>query len=240
MAYDGRVKAARAAAGRRGLSAVLRWVLRAAFLLVGLWLALIVAYRWVEPPLTPLMMLRLAEVSSIGHRPRPLAQIAPALAIAVIAAEDNNFCRHRGIDWSAVGEALEDYEQRGRLRGASTITMQTARNLFLWPGGGLMRKTIEAPLALAIDFVWPKRRIIEVYLNVIEWGPGLFGAEAAARHYFGKPASTLSSREAVLLAAILPNPRRWSAARPSAYIHDRAERIERRMDQLGGLAHCAR
>lgn len=207
--------------------------------LIAIWLGLIVLYRWVDPPITPLMVLRMAEGAGIDHRTRPLAQIAPALARSVIAAEDNRFCMHRGIDWSAVGEAIEEFHDDGRLRGASTITMQLARNLFLWPGGGVARKAIEAPIALTIDALWPKYRIVEVYLNVVEWGPGIYGAEAAAHVHFRKSAARLSRREAAILAAVLPNPRRWSAGQPSAYIVERAHRIASRIDMLGDLLACA-
>ena len=133
--------------------------------------------------------------------------------------------------------APPDWEP-GRLRGASPITMQTARNLFLWPGGGFVRKAVEAPLALAIDFAWPKRRVVEVYLNIVEWGPGIYGAEAAAQAHFGVAAADLTERQAALLAAVLPNPRRWSAGEPTGYIVERAAGIRRRAGQLGPLLDC--
>lgn len=205
---------------------------------VVLVLVLIVLYRWVDPPVTPLMLLRLPEAGAIRRDPVPLDAIAAALPRSVVASEDNRFCLHHGIDWDAVAEALDDYEEDGRLRGASTITMQVARNLFLWPGGGFVRKAIEAPIALAIDFLWPKRRIIEVYLNIAEWGEGIYGAEAAAQAYFKKPAKALTAREAALMAAVLPNPRRWSPASPSRYIAGRAGTIQGRIGQLGPLLAC--
>jgi monofunctional biosynthetic peptidoglycan transglycosylase len=223
---------------------VIRRVARAALLavaaIIALWLAGIIAYRWIEPPLTPLMLIRLAEGEGLDHRPRPLAALAPSLGDAVIAAEDNRFCLHRGVDWNAVGEALDDLEEKGRLRGASTITMQVARNLFLWPGGGVARKAAEVPLAYAIERLWPKRRILEVYLNIAEWGHGLYGAEAASRAHFRKPAARLSPHEAALLAAVLPNPRRWDAGRPTDYIERRAGAIEARIARLGTLLACKR
>lgn len=233
--------AARSARGLRLSAAVRRLgrlALKVAAWLIAIWFGSIVLYRWVDPPVTPLMLLRLTEEVGIDRRTRPLEQVAPALVRSVIAAEDNRFCIHRGIDWSAIGEAIDDYQDAGRLRGASTITMQLARNLFLWPGGGVIRKAIEAPIALAIDALWPKRRIAEVYLNVVEWGPGIYGAEAAAHVHFGKSAARLTGREAALLAAVLPNPRRWSAGRPSGYIVERAKRISARTDKLGGLLAC--
>ncbi len=206
--------------------------------LIGLVAVLLVVYRWVGPPVTPLMLLRLPEAGTIRRDAVPLDAVAAALPRSVIASEDNRFCRHHGIDWGAVADAIDDYEEDGRLRGASTITMQVARNLFLWPGGGFARKAIEAPLALAIDFLWPKRRIIEVYLNIAEWGDGIYGAEAAAQAYFRKPAKALTGREAALLAAVLPNPRRWSPATPTRYIAGRAGTIQGRIGQLGPLLDC--
>ncbi|MCC7272037.1 MAG: monofunctional biosynthetic peptidoglycan transglycosylase [Alphaproteobacteria bacterium] len=208
---------------------VLGWTL---LVLALLPFALIVLYRWVDPPGTPLMVIRRIEGAAIDHRAAPLDAVAPALPRAIIAAEDNRFCGHAGIDFDAVRDALDEQEETGRLRGASTITMQLARNLFLWPGGGFARKALEAPLALAIDALWPKRRVMEVYLGVIEWGDGIFGAEAAARRHFRKPARALGRSEAARLAAVLPNPRRWNAAAPTAYIQRRAAIIDRRIDQL--------
>jgi len=221
---------------------VLRRLLRLVGLVVaglaGLMALLIVAYRWIDPPVTPLMLLRLPEAGTIRRTGLSLDEIAPTLPRSVIASEDNRFCLHHGIDWDAVADAIDDYEEDGRLRGASTITMQVARNLFLWPGGGFLRKGIEAPIALAIDLLWPKRRVIEVYLNVAEWGDGIYGAEAAAQAYFKKPAKSLSSREAALMAAVLPNPRRWSPANPTRYIAGRAGTIQGRIGQLGPLLDC--
>ncbi|MCK6449639.1 MAG: monofunctional biosynthetic peptidoglycan transglycosylase [Alphaproteobacteria bacterium] len=205
---------------------------------VGTVLAVIVAYRVVDPPVTPLMLIRKSEGATLKHRNVPLEKIAPSLPRAAIAAEDNRFCQHHGIDFDAVQDAIEEREETGRVRGASTITMQVARNLFLWPGGGYPRKAVEAALALTIDALWPKRRIIEVYLNIAEWGDGVFGAEAAARHHFGKPAAQLSAHEAALLAATLPSPRKWHAGRPGPYVQGRAQTIQGRSGQLGPLLAC--
>lgn len=215
----------------------MRFLLRLAktilLVLLVFWLGGLVLFRFVDPPVTPLMLIRSIERGGwIDYRPRDLEAVVPALARAVIASEDSRFCFHRGIDLGAVQEAWDDYGETGRLRGASTITMQVARNLFLWPGGGFIRKAIEAPLALALDFLWPKRRIVEVYLSIAETGPGLFGAEAAAQAHFGKTAARLSEAEAARIAAVLPNPNRWSAARPTAYIERRAGIIRGRMGQL--------
>jgi len=215
-----------------------RLVLWGTLAVLGTLLALIIAYRVVDPPITPLMLIRQHEGATLTRRNVSLSRIAPALPRAAIAAEDNRFCQHHGIDFDAVQDAIEESEETGRLRGASTITMQVARNLFLWPGGGYPRKAVEAGLALTIDALWPKRRIIEVYLNIAEWGDGVFGAEAAARHHFGKSAAQLSSHEAALLASTLPSPRRWHAGRPGAYVQRRAQMIQGRIGQLGPLLAC--
>jgi monofunctional biosynthetic peptidoglycan transglycosylase len=197
----------------------------------------VLAYRWIDPPGTPLMVPRIAEGDGADYRPRPLAAVPPSLARAVIASEDNRFCVHRGVDWTAVDDALDDWDRRGRLRGAST--MQVARNLFLWPGGGFARKAVEVPLAFVIDALWPKRRVLEVYLQIAEWGRGIFGAEAAAQAHFGKPARLLSPHEAALLAAILPDPRHRDPAHPSAAVARRAEAILSRAAGLGAFLACA-
>jgi monofunctional biosynthetic peptidoglycan transglycosylase len=166
-------------------------------------------------PVSALMVERRLTGARVERIWIPFDAISPAVAEAVIAAEDARFCAHRGIDWGEVREALADAEEGGRLRGGSTITQQVAKNLFLWPGRSLVRKALEAPLALWIDFVLPKRRILEIYLNIAEWGPtGEFGIEAGARRAFGKSARALTAHEAALMAAILPNPIRRSASRP--------------------------
>jgi monofunctional biosynthetic peptidoglycan transglycosylase len=200
----------------------------------------LLAYRFVPVPVTPLMAIRLAEGEGLRKEWVPLEEIATALAEAVVAAEDNRFCGHWGCDWDAIGEAIAEAQAGERLRGASTITMQTAKNLFLWPGRNPIRKALEAWLTPQIELLWPKRRIVEVYLNVAEMGPGVYGAEAAARAYFHKPASALSRYEAALIAAILPNPRQWSPRRPTAYLQDRARTISTRIDQLGPMLDCVR
>ena len=155
---------------------------------------LVALYRVVPPPATPLMLLRAAQGYGMTKTWRPLDEISPNLVRAVIAGEDARFCQHHGFDWEAIEAAWERYERGGgRLVGASTISMQTAKNLFLWPGRDWLRKGLEAWFTAWIELFWSKRRIIEVYLNVVEWGPGIYGAEAAARHYFGKPAASLTA-----------------------------------------------
>ncbi len=200
---------------------------------VLLWLTGLLLFRYVNPPVTLTMVLSAYHNQRwIQHDNVALNAVSISLQRAVIASEDGRFCTHHGIDFDAVEDAVEDYQERGKLRGASTISMQVARNVFLWTGGGVLRKVLEAPLALALDTLWPKRRILEIYLNIAEWGPGIFGAEAAAHYYFNKPALTLSSLEAARLAAILPNPIRWHASRPTAYIEHRSSLIQTRMIQL--------
>ena len=221
---------------------ILRWLVRfLARCLLGLaclWIAASLVYRWVDPPGTPLMLLRWPEVARIDYRPVAAARIAANLAQAMIASEDQAFCLHHGIDLNQVGDALNEFQSRGRLRGASTITMQTARNLYLWPGGGILRKALEVPIALMLELVLSKSRIMALYLNIVEWGEGIFGAEAAAQHYFHRSAARLSRHEAALLAAVLPNPRHWSPGQPTDYIRERAALIEGRMGKLGAYYQC--
>jgi monofunctional glycosyltransferase len=222
------------------LGRILRLAVITVLMLAAGVLSLILLYRWIDPPVTPLMLLRYPEAGRIDRTRMPLHAISRELQYAVIASEDNRFCRHHGIDWGAVNDAVEEYDAQGRLRGASTITMQLARNLFLWPGGGFFRKGIEVILALAIDALLPKRRILEIYLNVVEWGEGIYGAEAASRAYFRASAARLTRHDAALLAAVLPNPRRWTPARPSNYIAERAAVIQGRIGQLEGYFDCLR
>lgn len=205
------------------------WV---AILGLGLPLAVVVVYRAVSPPATPLMLIRLAEGAGLTRRWVPLAGISPELMRAVIASEDAKFCVHHGFDWQAIDNAVERYEDGGPVLGASTISMQTAKNVFLWPSRNFIRKGLEAGFTVLLEALWGKRRILEVYLNVVEWGPGLYGAEAAARRYFGKPAAALSRREAAALAAVLPNPRQWSPVHPEGRVQARIRLIEARMGHV--------
>lgn len=208
-------------------------------LLALLWvpLALILVHRFVPVPITPLMIIRLVEGEGLRKDWVALEDIAPALPRAVIAAEDNLFCEHFGFDWEALSDQIETLLGGGRPRGASTITMQTAKNLFLWPERSLLRKALEAWFTPQIELLWDKRRILEVYLNIVEFGPGIYGAEAAARAHFGKAASALGAHEAALLAAILPSPREWSPR--GGYAQERATTIRRRIEQLGPRLDCA-
>lgn len=188
-----------------------------AMLFLG-WLALIAALTAlysVTPPVSTLMLARWATFQGVERRPVPLFAISPHLARAVVMSEDARFCRHGGVDWAALGHVIAASDEDGPARGASTLTMQLVKNLYLWPGRSYIRKGLEIPLAVALDLVWSKKRIMEAYLNVAEWGDGVFGAEAAARRAFGKSAAALTPREAALLATALPNPRLRQADRPS-------------------------
>ena len=193
----------------------------------------LILYRFVPPPGTPLMAIRLFEGEGIKKHWMPLDSIAAALPQSVVAAEDNLFCQHWGIDLEAMREQVELAIDGETTRGASTISMQLAKNLFLWPGRNIIRKGLEAWLTVYVELVLPKRRILELYLNVAEWGHGIYGAEAAAQAHFGIPASRLSPSQASLLAAVLPNPREWSAAAPSSYVAGRARLYRQRIPQLG-------
>ena len=212
---------------RRGLLARLVMILLA--LLLGVPGAGVILYAAVPPPVTPLMVLRLFEGEGLSREWRPREAIAPDLFRAVIAAEDGRFCEHFGFDGVELAKAFRDWRRGRRVRGASTITMQTAKNLFLWPGRQFVRKAAEAWITPWLELGWSKARILEIYVNIAEWGPGIYGAEAASRAYFGKSADALSANEAALLAAALPNPRVWSPAKPSTYLRERARVIRARM-----------
>jgi monofunctional biosynthetic peptidoglycan transglycosylase len=218
------------------------WALRAAaFLFVSSVLAVLVL-RWV-PPLTSGVMIErridalVAGTSySLTYRWVPWDRIAKHAGLAVIASEDQNFPTHHGFDFESLQKAIDAHEKGQRLRGASTITQQVAKNVFLWSGRSFVRKGLEAYFTLLVEVLWPKRRILEVYLNVAEMGSGVFGVEAASQRYFRKPAARLTASDAALLAAVLPNPIRLRADRPSAYVEERREWILQQMFQLGGTA----
>ncbi|WP_447595510.1 monofunctional biosynthetic peptidoglycan transglycosylase [Aquipseudomonas campi] len=201
---------------------------------------LVLALRWINPPGTALMVERKVE-SWIDGEPialqrtwRPWRELPDNLKIAVIAGEDQKFAEHWGFDIGAIQQALAHNEQGGNLRGASTISQQVAKNLFLWSGRSWPRKGLEAWFTALIELFWSKERILEVYLNSVEWGDGVFGAEAAARKHFGVGAPYLSRQQASLLAAVLPNPRAWNPAKPGPYVSRRASWISQQMNQLGG------
>lgn len=202
-----------------------------------LWVAL---YRFVNPPTTFLMVRDRVQGTPVYRTWVDLSEINASMPRAVIAAEDARFCQHRGFDMDAIEKAYERNQQGGKVRGGSTISQQTAKNAFLWPGRTLVRKGVEAWFTVLIEFIWGKPRIMEVYLNIAEFGRGIFGVEAAAQHYFGKPASQLSRTESARLAAILPQPIKRDAASPGRYTKRYAGRISARTRVVAneGLDDC--
>jgi monofunctional glycosyltransferase len=222
------------------------------FLKICLWIILIffgssvffvLAYRFINPPITPLMVIRCTEQLFGGEKIKldkewkSIDDISTSLQQAVVASEDNRFLEHSGFDFDAIKKA-QDYNEKmkgKRMRGASTISQQTAKNVFLWPQRSWVRKGLEVYFTFMIELVWPKKRIMEVYLNVIETGNGIYGAEAASREYFHKSAKNLSPGESALIAAILPNPREWSPAHPSGYLLGRKQWILWNMNNVGPL-----
>jgi len=206
---------------------------------LGVWLAGILLFSFLPVPFSAVMVERqvgawlrgdfsyVAHSDWVGHD-----EISPWMGLAVIASEDQKFPTHWGFDVAAIESVLDNSDSR--MRGASTLSQQTAKNLFLWDGRSWIRKGLEAGLTVGIETIWTKRRILTVYLNIAEFGPGIFGVEAASQHYFHKPASRLTAADAALLAAVLPNPIRYRAAAPSGYVRSRQQWILRQMRQLGG------
>ena len=197
-------------------------------------------YRFVPPPVTWLMIQRVFEGRGFDRRWRSLDDISPQLVRAVIAAEDAKFCDHNGFDFDAMEKAFESNAKGRKLRGGSTISQQTAKNVFLWPGRSYVRKGLEAYFTVLIEVIWGKPRIMEVYLNSVEWGPGVYGAEAAARKNFGVGAGQLTAAQAARLAAILPSPLKWKAAQPGPYVKRRSGKITRAAGTINreGMAAC--
>jgi len=197
-------------------------------------------YRFVPPPVTWLMIQRVFEGKGFDRRWRSLDDISPRLVRAVIAAEDAKFCDHNGFDFDAMEKAFESNAKGRKLRGGSTISQQTAKNVFLWPGRSYVRKGLEAYFTVLIEVIWGKPRIMEVYLNSVEWGPGVYGAEAAARKNFGVGAGQLTAAQAARLAAILPSPLKWKAAQPGPYVKRRSGKITRAAGTINreGMAAC--
>jgi len=189
-------------------------------------------------PVSTLMLKDLATFSGYDRRWVSIDEIAPVLSHSVIMSEDGQFCAHRGIDWNELRVVIDDAMAGEATRGASTIPMQTVKNLFLWPGRSVVRKALEVPLAIYLDGMLSKRRIMEIYLNIVEWGPGVYGVEAAAQHHFGIPASQLSRRQAALLTVSLPNPITRNPARPGPGLKRLANLIERRASRAGGYVGC--
>lgn len=226
------------AGGRKTHHPWLRAVALGLLIAAGALLVSIVAFRFVNPPITPVMVVDKLKGATLRRQWVPLEKISPNLRLAVVSSEDGRFCAHWGVDWGAVRDAVDAAKSLKGLRGASTIPMQTAKNLYLWKHRSYLRKALEAPLAYLMSAIWPKRRMMEVYLNIAQWGPGVFGAEAASRYYFRKPASRLTKHQAALLAAALPNPQLRNPARPSRRLRLIARTIERRMPAMVGRAAC--
>lgn len=211
------------------------WVVFASVLVLFLasWMP-VLSLRWHNPPTTAFMLETAVEKGqAVRHVWVPYARIAPPMRLAVVASEDQTFPTNHGFDFRAISKAIKHNEQGGTVHGASTITQQTAKNLFLWPGGGYFRKAIGAWLTILVDATWPKRRVLEMYLNIAQFGPHTFGVEAAAQKYFHKRAAQLTAPEAALLAATLPDPDHLDPAQPSDYLRQRQQWILEQMQQLG-------
>jgi monofunctional biosynthetic peptidoglycan transglycosylase len=203
-----------------------RWAVGVGAAVVAWPFAGVALYRFVPPPITALMIERLAQGNGLHRRWEPITAISPDLVRAVIASEDARFCRHHGFDFEAMrAAAAHNARDPGKVRGGSTLSQQTAKNVFLWPGRSYLRKGLEAGYTVLIEAVWGKRRILEMYLNEVEWGPGVYGAQAASLRYFGHGADSLDGDEAARLAAILPDPLKWKAVRPGRYVQRRSRRI---------------
>jgi monofunctional glycosyltransferase len=196
---------------------------------------IVLLLRWVPPPTSAFMLQQRLSGIVVDYRWTPKDRISPHAALAVIASEDQNFFDHWGVDLKAIVDAIEDNRTRRRPRGASTISQQVVKNLFLWPGRSYVRKGLEVYFTLLMEILWPKTRILEVYLNIAEMGSGVFGVEAAGQRFFHKPAARLNRREAATLAAVLPSPKRMLADRPSDYVIRRTWQIIEQMHALGGI-----
>lgn len=225
---------------KKGLKRIRGWALRAVLTLAGVWIAGILLFSFLPVPFSAVMAERQlsawfhGDFTYVAHSDWVgMDEISPWMPLAVMASEDQKFPTHWGFDVQAIQSVL-DNEEGGRIRGASTLSQQTAKNVFLWDGRSWVRKGLEAGLTVGIETVWTKRRILTVYLNVAEFGEGVFGVEEASQRYFHKPASRLTMPEAALLAAVLPNPIRFKASAPSGYIRQRQQWIMRQMRQLGG------
>lgn len=207
----------------------------------GLSIFSVIIFKWIPVPFTPLMVIRVIENKVEGkdavfsHDWESLDNISPNLQKAVIASEDGNFLNHSGFDFTAIQKAFKNNNKGKKLKGGSTISQQTAKNVFLWQGRSYIRKGLEAYFTVLIELIWGKERIMEVYLNSIEMGDGIYGAQAASKHWYSKDASNLSSREAAGIAAILPSPRKFKASNSSSYINRRKDKITRVMRHIGIL-----
>ncbi|HAL65858.1 MAG TPA: monofunctional biosynthetic peptidoglycan transglycosylase [Bacteroidales bacterium] len=223
------------------LRRILRWIRNIILILIGLSIFFTLLYKFVPVYYTPLMFIRYFEnvkaqkEARIERKWKSLDEISPNLWLAVVASEDNNFVKHHGFDIDAIKKAQKHNQTHARKRGASTISQQVAKNVFLWPSRTWVRKGLEAYFTFLIETFWSKKRILEVYLNVIEIGPGIYGAEAASQIYFHKPASKLTRGEAALIAAVLPAPLRRNPAKPSSYVLSRQQWILWNMNNIGKI-----
>ena len=222
---------------------IFRWIWKATLWFFALSILSVIIFKWVPVPITPLMMTRAIENKIDGkdmiltHDWEPIENISPNLQKAVIASEDGNFLKHNGFDFKAMQKAFKNNQKGKRLKGGSTISQQTAKNVFLWQGRSYLRKGLEAYFTVLIELIWGKERIMEVYLNSIEMGNGVYGAEAAAQHWYRKSAADLTKQEAAGIAAILPNPRKYKATNSSSYIQRRKGKIVRVMNHIGKIEY---
>ena len=218
----------------------LRALLYALLGMLALPYLLTLAYTLVPPPVTTLMLWKKLEGNGIDYRWRPLDETSQNLVRSVVTAEDARICEHSGVEWNTLGEVLKEAvtNENGPTRGGSTITQQVAKNLFLWPSRSYVRKALELPLALWIDLVWSKRRIVEVYVNIAEWAPGVYGVEAAAQHHFKKSGKAMSRSEAAQLAAALPNPVVRDAGKPGPQVRAKASTIRKRVNSTLPYLEC--
>jgi monofunctional biosynthetic peptidoglycan transglycosylase len=223
---------------RKNMKRFRRWLLWSVAIFLFISILPVVILRWVPPPTSAVMLERLlSEGERQDYQWVPLSRISPYAALAVVASEDQKFPDHFGFDLDAIRDAVQSNADGGRLRGASTLTQQVARNLFLWQGRSYLRKGLEAWMTVLLEVFWSKQRILEVYLNIAETGKRIFGVQAASLRFFARPASDISREQAALLAAVLPNPLRLRADRPSAYVTGRRNEILQQMSQLGGITY---
>jgi monofunctional biosynthetic peptidoglycan transglycosylase len=225
---------------KKKLKAIGKFMLKIFLWFLAISIGLVLLFRWVPVPATPLMLIRCVEQVADGKELKlkkdwePLENISPNLQLAVVCSEDQNFIHHYGFDMQAIEKAMEHNETHKKKRGASTISQQTAKNVFLWPGRSWVRKGLEVYFTFLIETCWSKQRIMEVYLNIIETGNGIYGAQASAKIFFKKDAKNLSAGESAIIAAVLPNPRKYSATNPGTYIRGRQFWVLRQMALWGG------
>lgn len=219
---------------KRFLFGIIKFLIKTVLIIITVTVLWVLIYRFINPPLTPLMVIGyFGEAKTIKKKWKDYDEISAYMKLAVIASEDQKFPLHDGFDIESIKDAIDEKMNGDRLRGASTISQQTAKNVFLWPSRTWLRKGAEAYFTFLIEHTWSKKRILEVYLNVIETGNGMYGVDEAGKIYFGKPAGQLNKEDSALIAAILPNPVDMSAVRPSGYVRERQSWIMGQMDNLG-------